>query len=136
MFRKLCFWRRGSHKAQRPACMPGPIPAPTPLDSYRLEVLTRHYRIAFSFNEAIRQLLNKAPEQLGLLIGLNEPFTIRLEHSIWTNGLNKPPVHVATHYYPCYDPRQLHQVAAGQAGRRRARLRLPSETIYYYILAH
>ncbi|GER84075.1 hypothetical protein KTAU_27120 [Thermogemmatispora aurantia] len=136
MFRKLCFWRRGSRQARRPACLPGPIPPPTPLDSYRLEVLTRHYRIAVDFNEAIRRLLNKAPEQLGLLLGLNEPFTIRLEHSTWTNGLSKPPLHVATYYYPCYNPSQLRQAAAAQAGWRRAGPKWPAGTISYYVFAH
>lgn len=136
MFRKLCFWRRSSRQARRPAYMPGPIPAPTPLDSYRLEVLSLHHRIVVSFNEAIRQLLNKAPEQLGLLLGLNEPFTIRLEHSTWSNGLSQPPLHVATYYYPCYDPSQLRQAAAAQAGRRRSGPRLPAGTLSYYVLSH
>ncbi len=78
----------------------------------------------------------RLPNSLALLLGLNEPFTIRLEHSTWSNGLSQPPLHVATYYYPCYDPSQLRQAAAAQAGRRRSGPRLPAGTLSYYVLSH
>jgi hypothetical protein len=120
MFRKLCFWRRGPGEAQRPACLPGPIPAPTPLDTYRLEVLTPRRRIWLVFTEAIRAILNTAPEKLGELLGLDEPYTIHLEQYRRQEGANWLPV--TTYYFPIYGPKKPYHLSAArpQAGGQRS----------------